>query len=247
MSHDGLSAEEVRASLDHPVVDADGQTPSDALKHDWPTTQFVAGLLRVKVRQKEVEQGRRKCAALLAQQGGPGDGFFAAIKAGKEKEVARLLDEGASLKDWDSDGSTPLAAAAFAGQVKVARLLLESGAKVHARNKDMTAPLHAAALLGHADVIALLLDHEADIDVRDGKANTPLHLAALLAQVEAVELLLEEDADASMKEQGGLTPFGMTQLDWGTVSFIMDVVGIEDTQRQYETRRAKVAKLLRGR
>ena len=46
----------------------DEDIPLDLLSVDWGTTQFIAGMLRIEIDEKEVEAGRAKAAEILAQR-----------------------------------------------------------------------------------------------------------------------------------------------------------------------------------
>lgn len=48
-----------------------GETPRDAARVDWPTTKFIAGLLRVPVEEAQVMQGRKRVLELLEARVAP--------------------------------------------------------------------------------------------------------------------------------------------------------------------------------
>lgn len=53
------------------------------------------------------------------------------VIANKTEQVAKLIDEGADLEEYNAYGNTPLGAAAIFGSVDCARILLEKGAKIN--------------------------------------------------------------------------------------------------------------------
>jgi len=65
-----------------------------------------------------------------------GGGVLQASVFCENPELVRLLlDQGLDVNEADSDGFTPLMAAAYQGDVATARLLVEAGADLHARGK----------------------------------------------------------------------------------------------------------------
>ena len=46
-----------------------GETPLDASMVDWETTNFIAGLLKIKVAAEKVKVGRAKAVEILRQHG----------------------------------------------------------------------------------------------------------------------------------------------------------------------------------
>jgi ankyrin repeat protein len=92
--------------------------------------------------------------------------------------VKLLLEEGAGVKASDSDGKTPLDAAAQNAHAKVVKLLLEQGAGVKASDSDEKTPLDPAAQNAHAKVVKLLLEQGAGVKASDSDGKTPLDAAA---------------------------------------------------------------------
>jgi hypothetical protein len=59
----------IQSGADVNIKNNNGETPLDASAVDWETTQFIAGLLQIKVDEEEVKTGRTKIAAILRQHG----------------------------------------------------------------------------------------------------------------------------------------------------------------------------------
>lgn len=97
-----------------------------------------------------------------------GKSLLEACKSGKSREVARLLEKGASVRARDPEfEGTPLHWAVYGGHTKVVAMLLKNGADINALNKDGRTPLSFAASLGHADIVKLLIRKGANTHLKD--------------------------------------------------------------------------------
>lgn len=83
--------------------------------------------------------------------------LHAAIAGGPHKDVVKVLVEaGADLNKFDSNGQTPLHGAAYRNDTEIVAFLLERGAEVNARKDGGQTPLSIALGRGNADVADLL-------------------------------------------------------------------------------------------
>ncbi|NMO16120.1 ankyrin repeat domain-containing protein [Pyxidicoccus fallax] len=92
--------------------------------------------------------------------------LFDAVLAGDREAVKSKLAAGADPNPFDSEGRTPLMAAARKGRADIVRLLLEAGADPELTDSLGETALIMAAAHGNADVCRLLLPHAKD-DERD--------------------------------------------------------------------------------
>lgn len=124
---------------------------------------------------------------------GRGTALHEAARAGSEGIVRLLLENGASVQIYDSEGNSPLHHAAATGCEGVVRLILAEGAEVDDldRYKSWT-PLHLAIKFGNVGAAKLLLEHGANIEQDTYYGMTPLFLARLLQHDEMIELLLDK-------------------------------------------------------
>lgn len=118
--------------------------------------------------------------------------------------VERLVGNG-KVNTRNSDGWTPLYAAAFKGHGEVVRLLIDRGAEVTVANKDGWTPLHEAASRGHLKVAEILLGTGTDPAVTSHTGKSPLWLAASNGHVEVARLLVK-DTDLESASEDGWTP-----------------------------------------
>jgi cytohesin len=111
--------------------------------------------------------------------------------------VALLLSEGASLKDSDDYGDTPLLAAVCQRfpHLELVTLLLDRGADVDAGDNDQWTSAHDAAAAGNSEVLELLLAKGANMNLRSKTGWTPLSAAAFYRRANTVQILLARGAE----------------------------------------------------
>jgi ankyrin repeat protein len=207
--------------VDANIKNNKGETPTDALKVDWGTTQFIAGLLQIQVDQQSVQAGRNKSAALLAKRGGKvgavgsaGGGLIGAIRKQDVAAVKQALAEKADPNGQDSEfGVIALNWAALIGNVEIAEILLAAGADVNGKSRDGGAPLSGAAFMGRADVC---------------------------------ELLLSKGGDPKQKNAKGEDPLVPTMADAGTTQFIAGLLKLDYDLAKVQAGRAKCVELLKN-
>ncbi|MEC7556624.1 MAG: ankyrin repeat domain-containing protein [Planctomycetota bacterium] len=201
--------------VDANIKNNKSETPSDVLKVDWGTTQFVAGLLQIQVNQQSVEANRNQSAALLAKRGGKagggggvaggGGGLIGAIRKQNVAAVKQALAGGANINAHGRQfGITPLNWASLLGHVEIATLLIDKGADVNGPNRDDgTRPLHSASYMGRTAVVELLLSKKADPNLKNNKGETPLVSATTGAEgIAFIGGLLQIKVDVAVITQG---------------------------------------------
>ena len=62
----------LRAGADITAVNSRGETVLNSASADWQITQYIAGLLQLKLNQSEVESGRKRCVELINQAAAKG-------------------------------------------------------------------------------------------------------------------------------------------------------------------------------
>ncbi|MEQ8766367.1 MAG: sulfatase-like hydrolase/transferase [Planctomycetota bacterium] len=231
------------------LENAAGDTPLELMESSWTATTALAEWLGIEVDRENIEAGRKRCALLLetssAGLADPTAALFEAIGIDDRQAVARCLEVGARLKDWnEATGWTPLSTAVYLGRVEIAKLLLEKGASVHTRNRDMGPTIHGAVAMDHAGLIDLLIEHGADVDARNSNGTTPLHVAAFFGRVTATEHLLAAGADRSMKDLLGQIPRDVTGSDWALTEAVIQMLQLPLTREEVEKGRLEVVKLL---
>jgi ankyrin repeat protein/HEAT repeat protein len=120
--------------------------------------------------------------------------LFQQSGSGTAKEVAALLQQGASVSAVQLAGRTPLHVAAQRGHLEVMRLLIDAGADVNARAENGHSVL-AAAAWSNTEAVQLLLDSGA------APSADALLAAAGLGRIETAKLLVE----AGVPPQAGLS------------------------------------------
>ncbi|WP_328935951.1 MULTISPECIES: ankyrin repeat domain-containing protein [unclassified Streptomyces] len=127
--------------------------------------------------------------------------LFGAIQAGDVVAVKALLGAGVDPEGPDSEGTTPLYAAAVNGEAVIVGLLLSSGASPDVESRGVGAEgtaLCAAACWGHTGTVRELLAFGADPNLREdgGTGWSPLEWANNGPHPETVDLLVAAGADA---------------------------------------------------
>ncbi|KAH9191896.1 hypothetical protein AeNC1_006127 [Aphanomyces euteiches] len=136
-------------------------------------------------------------------------------------DLIREMGQSVALLVKDSNGNTPLHAAAKNGHVDIVVELLSRGADVNLKNKHGQTALHEAADSRHFDVVKTLLDNGALVDIVDSTGGTPLHEAAENGHLDITTLLLEHKAQVDVLNNKGDTP-----LHWASQSNHLDVVKV---------------------
>ena len=120
--------------------------------------------------------------------------LFGAIQGGDTAVVSAVQRDGADPERDNSEGTTPLYAAAVNGEAAIAGLLLAAGASPDTESSGIGAegtPLCAAACWGHTETVRELLAHGADPNVREdhGAGWSPLDWAGNGPHPETAALL----------------------------------------------------------
>ncbi len=159
--------------------------------------------------------------------------IFWAIEHGFQSMARLLVEKSPAVLDTvDSNGLTPLQAAAGRGMLwlvriflrkgganvnatnglamatgfgheAVVRLLLEAGADVRAKDNEGWVPLAVASRFGHVAIARLLIEAGADVG---SPHNMPLSLACEFGYEANVQLLVENGADVNTVDSTGLLP-----------------------------------------
>jgi len=113
---------------------------------------------------------------------------------GDESMCRLLIERGAEIGKYDSEGRTALHVAVVAGHVNIVRQMLE---KQQSNVKDMVGrtALFAAVQSQNEGLVRLLLDFNVDINSRDFYGEVALHLAVEEGLQAIVSVLLERGAD----------------------------------------------------
>lgn len=155
--------------------------------------------------------------------------LMAAAEAGRQDDVRRLLDAGASLDSQDRDGDTALTLAIRGGHERIALLLIDAGADADLANLDCETPLLlASGRAGSLQVAGRLLERGARVGSRNGLGETPLHQAAYFGHPDIVRLLVAAGADVNARDRQGETPLHKTAAyDWCEIAGILAAAGAD--------------------
>jgi ankyrin repeat protein len=119
--------------------------------------------------------------------------------------IPDLVRKGASIRELDHRGNSPLHEATYFTQFETASALLKEGATVDEVNYEWNTALFLASASGHVELLELLLKCEANPNAICKHNWTPLHKAADCGHLKAVELLLDHGASLTKASSRGLT------------------------------------------
>lgn len=148
----------------------------------------------------------------LAEGRHPLSGMFHAVHA--VISALREVDSGTPVdqpSDRDTDGVTPLMAAAHRGDHLLVRSLLGGGADPDAQDNVGYTALMYASNSGHDEVVRALIESGADTNTADRQVSTPLMFASQHDHLGIVRQLLAAGADPNARGDHGLTALGLAQ------------------------------------
>ena len=135
--------------------------------------------------------------------------------------------------------------AARTGDLDGIKRYLSEGAEINELSPDTNiSALSWATMMGETEAAKLLIERGADLNVRQEDGGTPLHIAVALGRAEIAELLIKKGADVAAKNRGGQVPASGLYIPWGMLKFMTGMFDIKLEEKEVETGRAKIAKLL---
>lgn len=133
--------------------------------------------------------------------------MYLAVSKGQDKEVLRLIQEGADINARDQGGRTFLIWASMGGHDRIARILIDAGADVHAKDAKGTTALMLAATWGYDTIVQMLTLAGADVNATSsGHEITSLLAASAKGHAEIVKMLIHAGADINVKGFEETTP-----------------------------------------
>ena len=138
--------------------------------------------------------------------------FYSSLDGDVEGVMAALA-QGGRVTWRNSQGFTPLLAAAQSGHTDICGLLLAHGSNVNEVEPDTkTTALHYAALNGHNALVEALLSWGVEVNPQDFAGGTPLHLACQEGHLLCVLTLLKAGASLTLPNNQGLLPIHFAAL-----------------------------------
>jgi hypothetical protein len=168
--------------------------------------------------------------------------LMTACKEGKLKQVQALFDAGASVRNRDSTGWSPLLWASLGGFHRVVEFLLAQGAAEDWRvengrvgggapptpggddsvpqtpapatsSRPVNSPLHWAVFRGHLRVVWVLLRNGFSVMDVDEEGNTALHLAAMHGDLEMVRTVMMAGVQVRQLNLAGNDPLAVASTE----------------------------------
>lgn len=134
-----------------------------------------------------------------------------AAMSGDLATVKRAIASGTDLNYMDdSDGWTPLRAAAIRGHADVCRALIEAHVDVNTQSRrGLYTPLMSAALARSREICEMLIHAGADVTLKDDTQWTALSWAVHKGDVPITRMLIQAGSDLSIRDHRGRT---LTQI-----------------------------------
>ena len=196
----------------------EGETVINGTMADWGTTEFIAGILQLKLDRESVETGRSQIVELLRKNG-----------------VTAEFSDPTDNNFWAMVG---------VGNLQAVKQHLAKGLDINAKNKDGVTALQIATLLGQYEIAELLVQKGADVNTKANDGTTALHSAAFLGRYKEAKLLLENRIDANIRNNDGATAIDILNLDWRTTQFVAQMLSLRVDKEKVEDGRNKIKKLL---
>ena len=131
------------------------------------------------------------------------DDLINSAKLGDTRDVAQMVQRGASVDSTDIEGNTLLMLAARDGHLDLVDFLIKQRAKLNARNSAGDTALRLAAFRGHLSVVQRLIAGGANVNM---PGWTPLAYAAYNGHTEIATVLVKAGADVNAASENGHTP-----------------------------------------
>lgn len=153
--------------------------------------------------KKEMEKSKKERAEKLERE--KISKLTLAVRENNQDNLQKFIKEKFNLNGLDSDGITPLGAAAVSGNVKIARILIENGAGINTPDIDKFTPLHHAVKNGQKEMVIFLLSKGSDINLKSAADTTALHLNAIQGNSEITRILLAKGASINALDETNST------------------------------------------
>ena len=163
--------------------------PAPKPKHQSPSVKSIALLL-----------------LLLASLSSTASPLIEAAHANDLPKVRSLIASGASAKETNRYGVTPLSLACQNGNAEMIQLFLTAGADPNLPLAGKESPLHTSARVGKVDCLTILLKAGANVNAREHNGQTPLMWAVDAGHTDAARLLLDHKAEFQKPLTSGFTP-----------------------------------------
>ena len=128
-----------------------------------------------------------------------------------QPQIAQMLIEfGSDVNSTNTNGWTPLMAAAEKGHIRVLQLLINNKAEINLEKQDGWTALHIAVLHNRTQVVQTLLANGSSVNLSDKKGWTPLIIAAEKGYTDILQVLIKHKADINVPNQNGWTALHMS-------------------------------------
>ncbi len=125
---------------------------------------------------------------------------------GLTSEIDRLIQKGANINSYNTDGATPLIFAVSYNKPEAVKTLLKYSPALEEFTSGWETALMIAVKNDYDTIAEMLIRAGADTDYADNHGASPIHYASLYGYGKMVDLLIYYDATIDAKTDDGFTP-----------------------------------------
>jgi ankyrin repeat protein len=132
--------------------------------------------------------------------------LIAACQKNDSVEVEKLLKEGISVNEIDSNRRSAIFHCIDHEDLSCLNLLIDAKADLNLKDKDGYSCLHLATINGNMKILEKLHKSNADINVFDGEMHTLVHWAVVCGHANILEYLLHQRCNSETPDIHGAFP-----------------------------------------
>ena len=136
--------------------------------------------------------------------------------------VRVLIDAGADIEAWETNGCRPLHLACMNEEIAIVKMLVKADAEVRVLDYRGFSPLDIAAVNGHTETVRYIVGlQKIDVNYRAFNNYTALQSAVHTGHPDVVQVLITARADIETKDEKGQSP-----LHWASRSGALAIVKV---------------------
>ncbi|XP_028418537.1 uncharacterized protein LOC114543951 [Dendronephthya gigantea] len=138
--------------------------------------------------------------------------------------VKYLVEKGADVNGWGTDGWTVLHSSVTKGKLEIIKYLVKKGADVNGKNTNGQTVLHSAVTEGTLEIVKYLVKKGADVNCKNTDGWIALDIAVSKNRLEIVKFLVEKCANANgnMNEWGAAMHFAVAKSTPEMVKYLVE-------------------------
>lgn len=133
----------------------------------------------------------------------------------------KLIENGANVNKYDSEGWSALTYAVNNGDIEIAKILLENNAII---KYELLYAINSPIIESRIDMMKLLIENKADINYTDTNGLNPLNIAVQNGDIQLTKFLMINKANANifMPDGSGLIEYAITQNNMDLLQVLVE-------------------------